>query len=94
MMEEGCHQDFSIEIHKSRITITIIFGTDHYCINGRSLCPGVMKVYHIHKYGDCGTYIDRVRRGARAPWGAMMGRNDQNGEMARNHFFLHSFLMK
>ena len=55
---------------------------------------GDVGVPHTQLWGLWDLYFYRVRRGARAPWGAMMGRNDQNGEMARIQYFLHSFLMK
>ena len=48
-------------------------------------------MYHICNYGGFGTHIDRVKRGARAPLGAMMGRIDQNVEMARHPIFFAQF---
>ena len=48
-------------------------------------------MYHIRNYGGFGTHIDRVKRGARAPLGAMMGRIDQNVEMARHPIFFAQF---
>ena len=74
MMEgkDAMHHDFSIEFHIPRITMAIEPTPRLYGTHRRSPRLRDVLVPHILEYVCPRARIDRARRGARAPWEAMM----------------------